>query len=291
MILRRAPRILSAPLLDLPGHLFAARRGIVRSHPSLRRGRARDEGDRSHRVRGNDDRNLRRRDPGKAPRDRPGSGPDPRPLQRRAPRPHRHPRRDERQPGIRDGKLLGAVAYSWGFTKDAIAGITPIEEMLAVAMRNESPRRTRSADLPRQPLTYLRRPDRLIAFFDARRLLALAPRVPAATSLAYRWRWRVWGESGSLRVAADLGRAGFVPMQGGGAGSAAKAAPPRLEPGSPVGVKLVRGDVTRRPPGPSPGSTTTPAPRLRSSPLQPGGGRSARSAHAWRPSSPACCNR
>ena len=38
-----------------------------------------------------------------------------------------------------DGKLLGAVAYSWGFTKDAIAGITPIEEMLAVAMRNESP--------------------------------------------------------------------------------------------------------------------------------------------------------
>jgi hypothetical protein len=25
-----------------------------------------------------------------------------------------------------DGKLVGAIAYSWGFAKDAIAGITPI---------------------------------------------------------------------------------------------------------------------------------------------------------------------
>lgn len=31
-----------------------------------------------------------------------------------------------------DGKLIGAVAYGWGFTKETIAGITPIEEMLAV---------------------------------------------------------------------------------------------------------------------------------------------------------------
>src|SRR5580765_846033 len=29
-----------------------------------------------------------------------------------------------------DGKLVGAIAYSWGFSKEAIAGITPIEEML-----------------------------------------------------------------------------------------------------------------------------------------------------------------
>ena len=36
-----------------------------------------------------------------------------------------------------DGKLVGAVAYSWGFAKDAIAGVTPIEEMLTVAALGE----------------------------------------------------------------------------------------------------------------------------------------------------------
>src|SRR5262245_34031326 len=27
------------------------------------------------------------------------------------------------------GKLIGALAYSWGFSKEPIAGVTPIEEM------------------------------------------------------------------------------------------------------------------------------------------------------------------
>jgi len=31
-----------------------------------------------------------------------------------------------------DGKLIGAVAYGWGFTKETIAGITPIAEMLSI---------------------------------------------------------------------------------------------------------------------------------------------------------------
>src|SRR5258705_14020282 len=45
-----------------------------------------------------------------------------------------------------DGKLVGAIAYSWGFAKDAIAGITPIEEMLAVGARDgASPRKARPA--------------------------------------------------------------------------------------------------------------------------------------------------
>src|SRR5882672_492496 len=45
-----------------------------------------------------------------------------------------------------DGKLVGAIAYSWGFAKDAIAGITPIEEMLSVGVRDHAaPRRSRPA--------------------------------------------------------------------------------------------------------------------------------------------------
>jgi len=47
-----------------------------------------------------------------------------------------------------DGKLVGAIAYSWGFSKEAIAGITPIEEMLAVGARDGSTaRRPRTAQV------------------------------------------------------------------------------------------------------------------------------------------------
>ena len=39
-----------------------------------------------------------------------------------------------------DGKLIGAVASGFSFSKEAIAGITPIEEMLAVGKTPEEPR-------------------------------------------------------------------------------------------------------------------------------------------------------
>ena len=32
-----------------------------------------------------------------------------------------------------DGKCIGALAYSWQFAKEPVAGITPIEEMLKIA--------------------------------------------------------------------------------------------------------------------------------------------------------------
>src|SRR6202022_682033 len=32
-----------------------------------------------------------------------------------------------------DGKVIGALAYSWQFAKEPVAGITPIEEMLKIA--------------------------------------------------------------------------------------------------------------------------------------------------------------
>ncbi|HEX5045364.1 MAG TPA: SpoIVB peptidase S55 domain-containing protein [Candidatus Polarisedimenticolaceae bacterium] len=139
-----------------------------------------------------------------------------------------------------DGRLVGAVAYSWGFTKDAIAGITPIEEMLAVAARNETPARSRAAGLPLDALSWLRHGDRLASFFQGR-LLSLAAR-PAAASPTLPLAVSGLGSAGFARVASDLERAGFVPLQAGGAGRAPSPAP-ALEPGSAVGVKLVRGDV------------------------------------------------
>src|SRR6185436_7155916 len=48
---------------------------------------------------------------------------------------------------------------------------------------------------------------------------------------------------GFARIASDLVHAGFLPLQSGGSSSATAAATAPLQPGSAVGVKLVRGDV------------------------------------------------
>jgi len=146
-------------------------------------------------------------------------------------------------PVMVDGKLIGAIAYSWGFSTEPIAGITPIEEMLAISRRDTAPRSLGGGRLPldRDRLSLLEAPDGLAAHFSSqlRGLLqhsgALAP---TAVPLA------IAGIDGHAleRLAPDLTRAGFLPMQTG-SGGGNPGPPPRLEPGSAMGLKLVRGDV------------------------------------------------
>src|SRR4029079_1781092 len=38
-----------------------------------------------------------------------------------------------------DGRLAGALAFSWPFSRDALCGITPIEEMLDVMHQKDGP--------------------------------------------------------------------------------------------------------------------------------------------------------
>jgi hypothetical protein len=143
-----------------------------------------------------------------------------------------------------DGKLVGAIAYSWGFAKDAIAGITPIEEMLSVGARdNAVSHRTRpAAAMPwNDALQHLRAPSALGAFFVSRLTQIAARPVGAFTSIPLS----VSGinPSGLARIAPDLAQAGFVTLQSGGAGAKPASAAASIQPGSAVGVKLVRGDV------------------------------------------------
>jgi hypothetical protein len=141
-----------------------------------------------------------------------------------------------------DGKLVGAVAYSWGFSKEAIAGITPIEEMLSVGARDGSLRKARPAaampwDTAREAL---RAPAGLGAFF-ADRLAALGAR-PAGVTTSIPLSVSGINATGLARITPDLTRAGFLPLQTGGSGAKpAQAAP--IQPGSAIGVQLVRGDI------------------------------------------------
>ena len=161
-----------------------------------------------------------------------------------------------------DDRLVGAVSYALGsFSREAIAGITPIEEMAATdATPLRAARRRRfaplppahaithgalvdvvaSALLPREP--FAQRPGDVRAAglppVDAGRVGALLR--PIATPLVL---------SGFAPEIHDLWRAAFdagglVPTVGGLRAGAQAAADDRpLEPGDPVGASLIQGDL------------------------------------------------
>lgn len=117
------------------------------------------------------------------------------------------------------GRLVGAVALAFPYSKDPIAGIRPIEEMLAVA-----PARAERRVAVRLGESELREVATPVSFsgFSERTLAEFAPRL------------REWG---------------FEPRQGLSAGSPSAAAPsPRtaspLEPGAMISVQLMSGDLS-----------------------------------------------
>ena len=139
-----------------------------------------------------------------------------------------------------DGRLVGAIAYFWGFSTEAIAGITPIEEMLEVARIDalEAPRTTHGT----------LEPDWREVLFDPPRLKGVWERKLSALFGAPRGSWTQpltiagFGVTGARRIRARLERAGIQAVQTGASGSTGETTPP-LEPGSAIALKLVRGDV------------------------------------------------
>jgi len=49
-----------------------------------------------------------------------------------------------------DGKLIGAIAYGWGFSKDPIAGVQPIRQMLGIPLPNPAAPANLAAQSPSQ---------------------------------------------------------------------------------------------------------------------------------------------
>jgi hypothetical protein len=136
------------------------------------------------------------------------------------------------------GRLIGALAYSWGFSKEAIAGVTPIAEMQAIP--GPSPHAAARATLA----------PTLEPAFSAEALSGLFADLLRRSSSA--------SASGMLRplglplhavgfqaeVLSQLGSVLGATVQAGGSPAVGAApAPPPLVPGSAVGVQLVRGDL------------------------------------------------
>ena len=133
-----------------------------------------------------------------------------------------------------DGKLIGAVAMAFPFSKEPIAGIRPIADMLDSAERKPGSRATIHLDSP-DVLAAL--PKRSEAVFGTSKM------IDVATPLSF---------GGFTRQAIDhfapqLRALGMEPMQGlsaGGRVPAAMGARSALQPGSMISVQLVTGDLS-----------------------------------------------
>ena len=125
------------------------------------------------------------------------------------------------------GKLIGAVSYTWAFTKDPIAGITPIGEMLSSLKpgpdekMESSDARYGALELPPGAASSMPGEARPIVT-----PLALSGFTPEA--LRYMDPW--------------LKDHGFVSAPGGSTPDAGSC--DSIVPGSAVGVELVRGDMS-----------------------------------------------
>jgi len=151
-----------------------------------------------------------------------------------------------------DGKLVGAVSRSFPLSKEAIAGITPIEEMLSVvpssgaSTAHWSPNESfRIANVSGGS------PDlgRVIVNEDAATIVSPLPEVRETNSLSsllLPLRFGGFSNAAIDLFAPQLRRLGLEPMEGGVISGGAQNTPPSptdLEPGSMISLLLVRGDL------------------------------------------------
>ena len=137
-----------------------------------------------------------------------------------------------------DGKLIGAVALAFPYSKDPIAGIRPIEEMLRVESMPAKPEPMRLAKLT-DPASLLRS--------------ALSKRAASAsfgdtrmTEVATPISFSGFTSATIEKFAPELRALGLEPRQGialGGSSAVARMGDPsRLQPGSMISVELMMGD-------------------------------------------------
>ncbi len=158
-----------------------------------------------------------------------------------------------------DGKLLGAVALGFPFSKEPIAGITPIEQMAKVLERAEASQGptvvkvslhqvpTPSGSEPRLLLApLLEKSDALLPLAPDESVL-LAPDQPRLARIATPLVLSGFTSRAMELFAPQFRALGLVPMQGGGGGSAQESAAPgdasELVPGSMISAQLIRGDL------------------------------------------------
>lgn len=136
-----------------------------------------------------------------------------------------------------EGRIIGALAYSWAFSKEPIAGVTPIGEMLEI-FAFEKARDSRSASVGMRGGG---------GWAEAARFAVPLP-ATVAESAAMQPIMTPVVFSGFSREAVEwfrpqLGGWGIVPVAGGSFSERLSGADAPFEEGAAVGIQLVRGDM------------------------------------------------
>jgi len=148
-----------------------------------------------------------------------------------------------------DGRLAGAVAFGWNYSKEAIAGITPIEAMRQLATEKALPGSAGTAAWASSTMTYR---DLLQAELPqdllARELSRLRPKTVDHGTAGVVWSVGGFGPTsrqlleGALGAVASAGSMRPIDATLHGSGGATSL-DLSLPPGSPVAAALIRGDL------------------------------------------------
>lgn len=129
-----------------------------------------------------------------------------------------------------NGKIIGALSHAWGFSKEPIAGVTPIYDMLQI-LETELPKG--STDRNKSPITT--KPHIIKA--DTNREMKLSPiKTPLMVAGFNSEVFNI--------MAPELDMFGMTPVQSGGNMETDENSTETLEPGSAIGVQLIRGDLS-----------------------------------------------
>jgi len=144
-----------------------------------------------------------------------------------------------------DGRLLGAVSSGYLYSKQPIAGITPIEEMLSIPSKSWSPDASHALRLatPAAVGAHLLaiengRPPSPLASFTAARSVAAGPASPMIPVMIAGLEPRALTKAFGFFEAF-----GLTPVQAAGVARSRDDVGDELVPGSPVAVELIRGDL------------------------------------------------
>lgn len=145
-----------------------------------------------------------------------------------------------------DGKIIGAVAFSFAFAKEPIAGITPIGQMLSIPGQPAQPPSPPGESLPfRISLSA----DDILSFhkglFSSRE--SYVSQGQTLLPIGVPLQFGGFSPATVERARSIFGRLGFLPIASGASGETQAPLPATaaaLQEGDPVAVELVRGDLS-----------------------------------------------
>ncbi|MEA2338387.1 MAG: hypothetical protein QOE82_2394 [Thermoanaerobaculia bacterium] len=152
-----------------------------------------------------------------------------------------------------DGKVIGALAYSWQFAKEAIAGITPIDEMLKIAdvdghpaggvLAAATPRMTGSEFL--KAIVEHKTSEKFESMMSSMTGATPASAVAGARPIAVPLSMSSFAPDTLGRFGKYLDPMGFMPIPSGASSTSAADSKPttkEFKAGDAIGAVLLRGD-------------------------------------------------